>query len=240
MLNKKVERGRLIIIESGSDGSGKATQSEVLYKRLKSEGEKVIKITFPNYDSDSSAIVKMYLNGEFGKNPEDVDPYIASTFFTIDRYASFKTEWEKYYNDGYLIISDRYTTSNMVHQGAKMELREDVDRYVDWLYDYEYNFYKLPKPDYVLFLDVPPEVSFKLMENRENKIDGTDEKDIHERNKEYLIKSYETSKYIADKYDWEIVDCVSDGDMRSIESISEDIYSKINREFKKTGGNFVE
>lgn len=229
MLNEKAEKGKLIIIESGSDGSGKATQSEILYKKLKSEGKKVVKITFPNYESDSSAIVKMYLNGEFGKNPEDVDPYIASTFFTIDRYASFKTEWEKYYEDGYLIISDRYTTSNMVHQGAKMESLKEVDKYVEWLYDYEYNFYKLPKPDYVLFLDVPTEVSFKLIENRENKIDGTDEKDIHESNKEYLKKSYETSKYIADKYKWEIIDCVSYGKMKSIESIAEEIDLRLEK-----------
>lgn len=226
-------RGNLIIIESGSDGSGKATQTEILYNRLKSEGKKIVKITFPNYKSESSAIVKMYLNGDFGKNPEDVDPYIASTFFTIDRYASFKTEWEKYYEEGYIIIADRYTTSNMVHQGAKMEDKDAVDRYVDWLYQYEYEFYKLPKPDYVLFLDVSPEVSLELMKNRENKIDGTVVKDIHESNEEYLRKSYNNSMYIAEKYNWKKIDCVEDGKMKSRDSIADEIYSILKREFLK-------
>lgn len=221
-------KGKLIIIESGTDGSGKATQTQILYEKLKSEGRKVMKITFPNYESDSSAIVKMYLNGDFGETADDIDPYVSSTFFSIDRYASFKKEWEKYYNDGYIIISDRYTTSNMIHQGAKMK-REEVEKYIDWLEDYEYNFYKIPKPDFVLFLDVDTDTSFKLMEGRKNKIDGSDEKDIHESDRDYLERSYEVSKYISEKYGWETIDCVDENGMRSIDSISEEIYEKTEK-----------
>ncbi|MDO5708253.1 MAG: deoxynucleoside kinase [Andreesenia angusta] len=221
--------GKLIIIESGVDGSGKATQTELLYNRLLENGNRVKRITFPNYDSDSSAIVKMYLNGDFGKNPEDVDPYISSTFFTIDRYASFKKEWEKYYNDGYIIISDRYTTSNMIHQSAKMDKISDIDEYIEWLEDYEYNFYKIPRPDFVIFLDVDPETSFKLIESRKNEIDGSDQKDIHEANKEYLKKSYRASKYISEKYNWNIVNCMDLYGMKSIEDINEKVYELVMR-----------
>ena len=119
--------GKLIIIESGSDASGKATQTKKLYERLIADGYKVRKVEYPNYDSESSALVKMYLRGEFGKKATDVDPYIASTFYAADRYASFKTEWEEFYNNGGIILADRYTTSNMVHQAAKMDA-EDRDK----------------------------------------------------------------------------------------------------------------
>lgn len=221
-------KGKLIIIESGADGSGKATQTEIIYEKLLEEGYNVKKITFPNYKSESSALVKMYLRGDFGKKAEEVDPYIASTFFTIDRYGSFKAEWEEFYNNGGIIISDRYTTSNMIHQGAKMK-GEDLEKYLEWLYELEYNFYKIPKPDYVIYLDVHPQVLFKLIENRDNKITGKKEKDIHERDKDYLIKSYNTSKYIAEKYYWDRVECVYDNNIRSIEDISKEIYSKIKK-----------
>lgn len=230
-------KGKLIIIESGSDGSGKATQSQILYKKLMEEGYNVRKITFPNYESDSSSLVKMYLSGEFGRNPEDVDPYVASTFFAVDRYASYKKDWGEFYNGGGIIISDRYTTSNMVHQGAKMEDRKELDRYIDWLYDLEYNIYKIPKPDYVLFLDVSPEISIELMADRANKIDGNAEKDIHESNEEYLRKSYENSIYISERYDWQKVECVRNGKLRTIEDISEEIYGKVK---SKIGREAVE
>lgn len=145
-------KGKLIIIESGSDASGKATQSERLYERLISEGKKCMKITFPDYESDSSALVKMYLNGDFGKNPNDVSPYVSSTFYAADRYASYKTKWGEFYNSGGIIISDRYTTSNMVHQAAKIESPEK-EKFLEWLYDLEFNIYGIPTPDEVIFLD---------------------------------------------------------------------------------------
>lgn len=215
--------GKLIIIESGSDASGKATQSEELLKKLTADGYNVRKVEYPNYKSESSTLVKMYLRGDFGKNADDVDAYIASTFFTADRYASFKTEWEEFYRSGGIVIADRYTTSNMVHQASKMEIKER-DKYLDWLEDYEYNLFKIPRPDEVIFLNVPVDYSIKLMENRKNKFTGEDEKDIHESDKNYLRKTYNNSLYIADKYNWKRVECVENEQLRTIKDISNEIY----------------
>lgn len=219
-------KGKLIIIESGSDASGKATQSKKLYQRLLEEGKKVMKITFPDYESESSALVKMYLRGEFGKNPDDVSPYVASTFYAADRYASFKTKWEEFYRDGGIVISDRYTTSNMVHQAAKMK-DEEKEKFFTWLMDLEYDLYGIPTPDEVIFLDVDPLISQDLMKNRMNKITGESEKDIHESNEEYLIKSYNNSLKVAEKYGWNKVKCTEDNKLRSIDEIHEEIYSKV-------------
>ena len=216
-------KGKLIIIE-GSDGSGKATQTKKLYDRLEKNNYNIKKVEFPNYNSESSALVKMYLRGDFGKHAEDVDPYVCSTFFAVDRYASFKTEWEEFYNDGGIIICDRYTTSNMIHQASKMEV-EERDKYLEWLNDLEFNLYKIPKPDCVIFLDVPVEMSQKLMKDRNNKITGESEKDIHESDFDYLKKSYENSLYIAKKYDWQRINCIKDDNMRTIDDIHEEIYS---------------
>ncbi|EEA84669.1 hypothetical protein CLOHIR_01629 [Peptacetobacter hiranonis DSM 13275] len=215
--------GKLIIIESGSDASGKATQSEELLKKLTADGYNVRKVEYPNYKSESSTLVKMYLRGDFGKHADDVDAYIASTFFTADRYASFKTEWEEFYRSGGIVIADRYTTSNMVHQASKMEI-EERDKYLDWLEDYEYNLFKIPRPDEVIFLNVPVDYSIKLMENRKNKFTGEEEKDIHESDKNYLRKTYNNSLYIADKYNWKRVECVENEQLRTIEDISNEIY----------------
>ena len=221
-------KGKLIIIESGSDASGKATQTNKLFEKLSKENNNIRKVEYPNYDSESSSLVKMYLRGDFGKNPSDVDPYIASTFYAADRYASFKTEWEDFYNNGGIVIADRYTTSNMVHQASKMD-EKDRDKYLDWLVDYEFNLYKIPKPDCVIFLDVPIDFSQKLMENRKNKITGEDKKDIHESDIEYLRKSYNNALYIANKYNWEKIDCVKDGKLRSIDDIHDEIYNIVKQ-----------
>ena len=223
---KTKNKGKLIIIESGSDASGKATQSEKLYDRLKEEGYNIRKVTYPNYQSESSALVKMYLNGDFGKNPEDVNAYVASTFYAVDRYASYKKEWEEFYRDGGIVIADRYTTSNMVHQAVKMQDKER-DKYLDWLSQLEFDMYKLPVPDCVVFLDVPPHLSQKLMKDRANKITGEEKKDIHESNVEYLIKSYNNALYIADKYNWEKVNCVENENLRTVDEIHEDVYTKV-------------
>lgn len=221
-------KGKLIIIESGSDASGKATQTKRLFERLSEENSNIRKVEYPNYDSESSALVKMYLRGDFGNNASDVDPYISSTFFAADRYASFKTEWEEFYNNGGIVIADRYTTSNMVHQASKMN-EKDRDKYLDWLVDYEFNLYKIPEPDCVIFLDVPIEFSQKLMENRKNKITGEDKKDIHESDIEYLTKSYNNALYIANKYNWKKINCVKDGNLRSIDDIHDEIYNIVKQ-----------
>ena len=221
-------KGKLIIIESGSDASGKATQSNRLYERLINEGKQCMKITFPDYNSDSSALVKMYLNGDFGKDPNDVNPYVSSTFYAIDRYASYKTKWGEFYNNGGIIISDRYTTSNMVHQAAKIN-NDEKEKFLDWLYDLEFNIYGIPKPEEIIFLDVDPEVSQELMKDRKNKFTGEEAKDIHESNKEYLINSYNNSLYIADKYNWKVIKCCKDSKLRTIEDINDEIYDNIKK-----------
>ena len=219
-------QGKLIIIESGSDSSGKATQSQLLFNRLKEEGYNVRKIEFPNYKSDSSALVKMYLNGDFGKNPEDVNPYVSSTFYAVDRFASFKTDWGEFYKAGGIVIADRYTTSNMVHQTAKLQGKEK-EEFLDWLWNFEFNIYGLPVPDSVIFLNMPPEHSLELMRERENKITGGNEKDIHEANSSYLFECYNNALYVSKKYKWTEVNCILGSNLRSIEDIHEEIYKKV-------------
>nr|WP_297395953.1 thymidylate kinase [uncultured Peptostreptococcus sp.] len=221
-------QGSIFVIESGTDGSGKATQTKLLYDRLKADGYNVIKVSYPNYDSDSSALVKMYLRGDFGEKADDVDAYIASTFYAADRYASYKTEWEDFYKEGGIVIADRYTTSNMVHQASKMDDIGQRDKFLDWLDQYEYGLYKLPRPREVYFLDVPVDVSQDLIKDRMNKFTNESQKDIHESDTDYLVKTYENSKFVADKYQWQIVNCINeDRNMRSVDQIHEEIYSRV-------------
>ncbi|AND83323.1 deoxynucleoside kinase [Clostridium tyrobutyricum] len=223
-------RGKLIVIESGSDGSGKATQSQKLFNRLYDENYKVRKIEFPNYKSNSSALVKMYLNGEFGSNPEDVNAYAASTFYAVDRFASYKTEWEEFYKAGDIIIADRYTTSNMVHQASKINDEKKRDEFLEWISNLEYNLYKLPKPDCVIFLDMPPQYSNKLIENRINKFTGNEKKDIHEKNYEYLKRCYNNSLYIANRGNWNKIKCIEDNKIKTVDEIHDIIYSIVKKE----------
>lgn len=219
--------GKIITIESGSDASGKATQAKKLYDRLVAEGHNIKKVEYPNYTSDSSALVKMYLNGVFGTDANDVDAYIASTFFAADRYASYKTEWEAFYKSGGLIIADRYTTSNMVHQACKLKDEKERNIFLDWLWDYEFKLYKLPVPDCVIFLDMPVEYSLQLMKDRDNKFTGTKEKDIHESNVDYLTSSYNNALQVANKYNWSTVSCIASNKLRSIDEIHEEIYKYV-------------
>ena len=217
--------GKLIVIE-GTDSSGKETQTKRLFEKLEEKGLKVKKISFPNYDSPACEPVKMYLSGAFGEDAMKVNPYPVSTMYAIDRYASFKIDWEKFYNEDGIIVTDRYVTSNMVHQASKMD-EDERDKYLDWLVDYEFNMYKIPQPDCVVFLDVPVNFSKKLMENRKNKFTGEKKKDIHESDIKYLEKSYENSLYIADKYNWNKINCVENDKLRSIDSIHEEIYNLV-------------
>ena len=221
------KRDYKIIVIEGVDSSGKATQSKILSERLEKGGKSVISVEFPNYKSDSSSVVKMYLGGEFGTDPESVSPYAASTFFAVDRFASVKAEWKDYFSGGNIVIADRYTTSNMVHQASKIKDIAEKSKFLDWLYDFEYNILSLPKPDLVIFLDMPVENARELMKNRANKIDNSSVKDIHESNEDYLNKSYNNACFVAEKYGWKRIKCAIDGKVRTIEDISEEIYDAV-------------
>lgn len=218
--------GKLIVIE-GTDSSGKETQTKKLYERLLSEGKNVRKISFPNYDSPACEPVKMYLAGKFGDNASKINPYPISTMYAIDRYASYKMDWGNFLQNGGIIITDRYTTSNMVHQASKIEDKEEKEKYLQWLEDLEYNKMELPKPDMVIFLNMPTDMAAKLMAERKNKITGESQKDIHEKNKEYLKKSYDNACEIAKKYNWQEIKCVNK-ELKSIEDIGEEIYNLVS------------
>ena len=211
--------GKLIVIE-GLDGSGKSTQLELLPKNLLNKGIKSQTVSFPDYDSDSSALVKMYLSGAFGKKPGDVNAYAASLFYAVDRFASYKTAWGEYYNQNGVIVSGRYTTSNAVHQTSKMDECEWTG-FLDWLYDLEYNKVGIPKPDKVIFLDMPIEVSQKLLTGRYKGDEA--KKDIHESDTEYLDKCRKAAMFTANYSGWTIIPCAKDGEPRSIEDIANDV-----------------
>lgn len=220
--------GKLIVIE-GTDSSGKETQTKKLYERIKENRENVIKISFPNYESPACEPVKMYLAGEFGDKAQEINPYPVSTMYAIDRYASYKKDWGKVYNSDGIIVTDRYTTSNMVHQASKLEDEEEKKSYLEWLCDLEYNKMELPKPDVVIFLNMPSEMAKKLMAERKNKITGEKEKDIHEKDYEYLKKSYENACFIAKRERWVEIECVKDGKLKSIEEIGKEIYRIVEK-----------
>ena len=224
---QKIKRGRLIVIE-GTDSSGKETQTAMLFERLSEKISNIRKISFPNYESPACAPVKMYLAGEFGTDAEKVNPYPASTMYAIDRYASYKTDWGKFYNDGGIIITDRYTTSNMVHQASKIDNSQEKDMYLSWLEDLEYNKMGIPRPDLVIFLNMPTETAQKLMAERKNKITGEDKKDIHEKNVEYLKKSHKNACEISKKYSWKEIKCVENDRLKTIEEISNEVFELVN------------
>jgi dTMP kinase len=218
----KPKKGILIVIE-GLDSSGKETQVKMLYDKFLSKNLKVMKLQFPDYDSESSTLVKMYLNGKLGSDPVLVNPYAASLFFASDRYISYKLVWENYLEDGGIVIADRYVTSNMIYQAAKFEENEQRLKFLDWLYDLEFNKLNLPKPDIVIFLNMPIKYCLKLGSNRLNKITGLKEKDIHEKNINYLLKTNDVAIEAAKIYKWEVINCIKDSTVKSIEDINKEI-----------------
>lgn len=213
---------KLIVIE-GLDGSGKATQAQLLFKALYDRGLCVRKVSFPDYESPSSALVKMYLGGEFGDSPGDVNPYAASSFYAVDRYASYIKDWRKDWNRG-LVIADRYTTSNAIHQCSKLN-RHEWDSYLEWLFHYEYNLLGIPSPDLVLYLQVDTVVSQQLLKER---YEGQDKRDIHEKDMEYLNRCHTAAEYCAEKYHWITINCTENGTMRPAEDIHADIIRYVN------------
>lgn len=212
-------KGRLIVIE-GLDGCGKATQAELLVKALSQRGEKVRGVTFPNYESEASALVRMYLSGEFGAKPDDVNAYAASTFYAVDRYASYKKDWGGFYQSGGVIVADRYATSNCIHQCSKLK-EESWDGFCEWLEDLEYKKLGIPVPDVVIYLSADTQVSQQLILHRYKGDES--KKDIHEGDTEYLKRSQAAAQYCAQKSGWKTIECVSGGKMRTIEDIHNEI-----------------
>ena len=215
--------GKLIVIE-GTDGSGKSTQFRRLTERIAAEGLEFQKLVFPQYAEESSALIRMYLSGEFGAKPSDVNAYAASAFYAVDRYASYKKVWGQWYEQGGLVLSDRYTTSNAVHQTSK-EPEEKQGDFLKWRYEFEYDKLGLPCPDLVIYLDVPTGFTEKMMRSREAATNTS--ADIHEQDMGYLATCRRTGKAAAEFYNWTVIDCVRDGAMRSIEDIHEEIYRHV-------------
>ena len=218
--------GKLIVIE-GTDSSGKETQTKRLFEKLEEKGLKVKKISFPNYDSPACEPVKMYLAGAFGEDAMKVNPYPVSTMYAIDRYASFKTDWEKFYNEDGIIVTDRYVTSNMVHQASKIRDLDEKKKYLNWLEDLEYEKMGIPRPDLVIFLNMPTDMAIRLMAERKNKITGEEKKDIHERDKEYVKESHANACKIANIYNWKEIKCNDGERIKTIEEIGEEVFSLV-------------
>ena len=217
--------GRLIVLE-GIDGSGKSTQYKLLLERLRQDKVEFRSTVFPRYGEESSALIRMYLGGAFGSRPSDVNAFAAGTFYAADRYAAYKQDWGAYYESGGLILADRYTTSNAVHQGCKVPESELGD-FFNWLYDFEYVRLGLPKPDMVLYLDVDIETSLSRMRSREA---ATNTKaDIHEKDTAYLENCLRTGRLAAAHYGWHVIPFMENGREREIREKNDEIYDRIKK-----------
>ena len=214
----------MIIDIEGTDGSGKHTQTKLLYEFLLSKGYKCLSLSFPNYESNSSAPVKMYLNGDICENADDINGYQASSLYAVDRFITMS----KINIDDYdFVLFDRYVPSNMIHQSTRIKDQKEIDRFLEWVEDFEYGKLKLPKPDKILFLDVPVEISMSLARARKTLKNG-ESKDIHEKDDNHLKNAYLKAKYVAKKFDWITIDCSKNNKIKSIEEIHKDILTKLN------------
>ena len=214
----------------GLDGCGKTTQTELVCKKLERDGIPYRKIKLPDYESESSVLVRKYLAGDFGRDAGDVNAYAASVLYAADRFASYTEKWRDEYLGGKLIFADRYTPANAIYQMTKLP-KSQWDEYLDWLFDFEYKKIGIPAPDKVIFLDMPVAVSQRLMTERykgdENK------KDVHEANVEFLNACREAALYAADRCDWEIVSCAENGEPLSVEEINNTVYKILIETLKK-------
>ncbi len=218
---------KLIVID-GLDGSGKATQTKRLCEQLTAMGFRARTLSFPDYESDGSAAVRMYLGGKLGDSPDDVNAYAASSFYAVDRVVSYLNSWGKDYQTYDYIIADRYVTSNIIHQMSKL-CADERDDYIDWLFDFEYHRLGVPAPDMVIFLDVDPAVSQRLMRGRYNGDDS--KKDIHESNVQYLMTCRESATYAIEKLGWTVIKCDADNEMRTVEDIGNELLAVIRERF---------
>jgi len=212
--------GKLIVFE-GIDGSGKSTQFELLCARLDIEKHEYMRVRFPRYNKPSSSLLKMYLNGEFGDDPDSVNAYAASSFFAVDRFASYRQDWGGYYKNGGLVLTDRYTTSNAIHQGAKLP-REQRAKFFKWLYNYEFDLLELPKPDIVIFFDIDVNNAARRLYYRQAETDTIG--DIHEKNISYLNHCVQCARQAASLFNWRTVGCCHNGVERHEKEMHGEIY----------------
>ena len=219
-----MKQGTLIVFE-GTDGSGKATQTALLCGELDKLSIPYKKLEFPRYAEESAALIRLYLSGAFGSHPDDVNAYAASTFFAVDRYASFKQDWGGFYENGGLVITDRYTTANAVHQASKLPA-EERQKFLDWLFHFEYDLMGLPRPTRVLYLDMPTELTEQMMRRREQETDTR--ADIHERDEDYLRHCRESAQFVADYCGWTKGECAHGGKIRTVEDIHAEIMEKVS------------
>lgn len=216
-------QGKLIVFE-GTDGSGKATQTALLCEELDKRGIPYRRLEFPRYKEESSALIRLYLGGAFGGHAGDVNAYAASTFYSVDRYASYRQDWGAFYESGGLVIADRYTTSNAVHQTPKLPPQERKT-FLDWLFDFEYRLLGLPKPSRVLYLDLPAEMSEAMMRRREQQTNT--HADIHEQDEAYLRSCRESARLIISHCGWDCIDCSRDGQIRTAEDIHREVMQRV-------------
>lgn len=217
--------GKLIVFE-GTDGSGKATQTRLLCQHLKQGGITYREIDFPRYGNPFAEPARLYLEGALGRNPGDVNAYAASTLYAVDRFASYKQDWGDFYEAGGLVVADRYTTSNAVHQASKLPEAER-ETYLRWLFDLEYERLGLPRPDLVIYLDMPTEITEQMMRSREAHT-GT-RADIHERDEAYLKRCRANAREVVRTCGWTVVSCARDGSPRSPEEIHQQVYGIVER-----------
>jgi len=215
------EKKGILIVFEGTDGSGKSTQFARLCQRLEEEGHSHRRLVFPQYGEESSALIRMYLRGDFGASPGDVNPYAAAAFYAVDRYASYKKLWEEEYQQGGLILADRYTTSNAVHQASKLS-GEEQRSYVRWLFDFEYTRMGLPCPDLVLYLDLPTQKALELISKRQGA------SDIHEADGSYLALCREAALSVAADYGWKVISCLNEsGELCTIDEIHHQVWEAV-------------
>ena len=219
-------KGKLIVLE-GIDGSGKSAQYRLLCERMERDKIAYNHIVFPRYEKESSALIRLYLGGAFGKKPGDVNAYTASAFFAVDRFASYRDDWGRIYENGGLILSDRYTTSNAVHQGSKLP-DEELPAFFDWLVDFEFRKMGLPEPDLVIYLDVDLETSRRRMRQRE--ADTHTHADIHEQDSDYLARCLHTADMACRHYGWTRIPWQKDGRERDMDEKNAEIYDILLRE----------
>ena len=216
--------GKLIVFE-GTDGSGKSTQFSLACEALQKAGREFRTCRYPQYQEESSALVRLYLGGKFGSKPSDVNAYAASSFYAVDRYAGYKQHWGEFYENGGTMVLDRYTTSNAVHQASKMPA-ESREPFFRWLADFEYGDLGLPAPDVVIWLDMPIELTVANLRRRENDTHTT--ADIHEVDTDYLRACHDAAAQAAAYYGWKRISCVDgEGNLRAIEDIHREIMTLI-------------